>query len=118
MSINLPDDLDVSILTVIPKEPFFEWAKKLEDIDESDQELELDDLRNDTSAYVVPPIESIEDIAGALELCHKTIFENELYGWTQDTSLWPEDRGVDVFNEWFGVSIHSMAFDLTEAVEE
>lgn len=115
---QLPPDLDVSILTIFPKQPFFDWATQLDDLDESEQELELEDLSNDTSAYVVPPIESIEDIAMILQEAYAAMFENELNGWSQDRNLWPQDRTLEMFNEWFGVSIHSMAYDLTEAEEE
>ena len=104
--------LHISVLTIAPKQAFFDWAKSLENLDESEQELELDDLKNDTSAYVVPPIESVEDLQYILEENFLSMFRNELYGWNQDPDTWPEELSLDLFNEWFNVSLHSIAYDL------
>jgi len=118
LEINLPPDLDVSMLTICPKEPFFEWAKSLEEVDESELELELNDLKNDTSAYVVPPIESVADLQEIINSTYETMFNNELYGWSQDATKWPENRSVELFNDWFDLSVHSVAYDLIEDEEE
>jgi len=48
----------------------------------------------------------------------KTIFENELFGWCTDVSKWPDTSDFNLFNDWFGLSVHSMAFDLTGDKDE
>lgn len=113
MDITLPADLDISILTITPKQAFFDWAMNLDELDEEERELELEDMKNDTSAYVVSPIESLDDFQIVLEENYLNIFRNELFGWSQEPKTWPDEMSLDLFNEWFAVSLHSMTYDLT-----
>lgn len=113
MDITLPADLDISILTITPNQPFYDWAMQLSELDEEEKELELEDFKNDTSAFVVQPIESLDDFQFVLEENYLMIFRNELYGWSQDPEKWPKDITMEMFNDWFSVSLHSMTYDLT-----
>ncbi len=40
------------------------------------------------------------------------IFESELNGWFRDSDLWPEDRSVEIIDQWLRISLHSMLIDL------
>lgn len=113
MDITLPADLEISVLTITPKKPFYDWAMNLSDIDEDEKELDLEDFKNDTSAHIVPPIESVDDFQFVLQENYVMIFRNELFGWSQDPKTWPEELTMDLFNNWFDVSLHSMVYDLT-----
>ena len=39
------------------------------------------------------------------------LFEFQLSAWTEDESLWPADRDLKRFREWFRVDIHSVVVD-------
>ena len=40
------------------------------------------------------------------------IFESELNGWFRDPNLWPEDRSIEVIDQWLRIYLHSMLIDL------
>lgn len=42
---------------------------------------------------------------------YKALFENELYAWYIDDSLWPKKRSFKVFQEWFDIECHTMVED-------
>ena len=42
------------------------------------------------------------------------IFENELKNIYTDETLWPSDRTLKMFKEWFDVEYHSPVFDTVE----
>ena len=42
---------------------------------------------------------------------YEKIFEMELGSWCDDRSLWPQDRSLKTFWEWFDVEIHSLVID-------
>jgi len=43
------------------------------------------------------------------------IFEEELFSWIEDDSLWPAPRTFELFSEWIQVSYQSMVVDLNES---
>jgi len=42
---------------------------------------------------------------------YSKIFENELAGWSQDESEWPQIRSYRIFKEWFEIIPSLMVFD-------
>lgn len=42
---------------------------------------------------------------------YKVLFENQLYGWYVDESLWPKKRNFNVFQEWFDIECHTVIED-------
>jgi hypothetical protein len=83
--INLPT-INRFILVIEPTNVFLDWARKFPD---EDPKLTLDELLEDTSAYLIPQIDLDPD--SWLASNFKTIFEIELNDWCVDPSLWPKD---------------------------
>lgn len=94
-------------LEVIPKEPFLNWLNKLE-VELELQKTTLDTLIDDTYIYVIKLDSYEEEIEEYLEEHFSQIFKNELETWSLEVEKWPEDRSLEVFNEWFECKVHNM----------
>jgi hypothetical protein len=61
------------------------------------------------------PIPSrLPDLNRVLKKCFDSIFSEELAGWYNDPSVWPDRRTVKMFREWFEVEFASMITDLSD----
>ena len=102
-------EINRSLIVVKPKQPLLDWALSIDD----EGDLNVDNIRNDSSTYLIPQIEFSSDEMPILGWCVDFVFEQELYGWHTDETLWPKQRDLATFLEWFNVEFHSLVFDLT-----
>lgn len=98
-------------MVVKPKQPFLDWILS---VDEDDAHLELETLRKDSNAYLIPEWETDEEQTEILLWCADFVFEEELWAWYTDKDLWPIKRDAEMFNEWFDVEFHSLVFDVDD----
>lgn len=98
------------LMVVKPKQPFLDWARTLDDADQ----LELDDVREDCTAYLVPEFETDDDRIEILVWCAEFVFEEELRSWYTDEDVWPLIRDAETFLAWFDVEFHSLVYDLDD----
>lgn len=96
-----------SALVVIPKEPFKEWAELY---NEGTVES-LSEHVNEKHVYLIEFFykDNFRDI---LSQYYEEIFESELSTWNYIEDEWPKDRSIDMFLEWFDVSLTNDIFDL------
>lgn len=93
-------------ISVAPKQPMLDWTRPFripEDQHGTDDEHSL---------YLIP---TYDDAAGAMEHLqqhHEAIFAAELELWCQDRALWPRDRSLERFLEWFTLRFHPLVEDL------
>ena len=99
-----------SLMVVKPKQPFLDWLNSLDNDDEMN--LTLEELQNDSTAYLVPEYETPEDQAEIVVWSHNYVFEEELMAWYTFEEEWPPTRDLDTFLEWFEVEFHSTIMDL------
>jgi hypothetical protein len=52
------------------------------------------------------------DLEKDLKKFCKAIFEEQLDGWYRAKELWPQDRGITSFQQWFDYKFHTMPIDL------
>ena len=104
-------DINRCLVIVRPKQPFFDWVQSVD----YDGELTLEEIREDPTAYLVPEFEDDFEQAEVFAACYDLIFEAELESWYTDPELWPEDRDLEMFLQWFDVDFHSLIFDLVDA---
>ena len=97
------------------KQPYADWANSCDD---SPTKTSIDDLRDDCHTYLVPCWEDDDEFERTLRRAVRSIFENELAGWTIDESTWPKRRGYETFLKWFDVDRHSMVFELGDGFIE
>jgi len=96
-----------SVLIVSPKQPFLDWVNSL-----GDPTLNLDEIRQDPTAYLIPEVLSNADQSLILEELFAEIVAYELASWCLDEETWPQIESLGAFQQWFDVSFHSFAVDL------
>ena len=100
--------LNRGFITITPKKPFFDWSNTI------DSELQFS-IEDDIEPTVYLITEDFFDIEPLIEQHFKKIFKNELTAITEDEELWPTERNIDVFLEWFDINLGSMVFDLEKS---
>jgi hypothetical protein len=105
-------EINRSLMVVKPKQPYLDWARSVF----VDEGFQLDDIRDDTSAYLIPEFEFLTDRMEILSWCLDFVFEEELYAWCTDRTTWPNQRDLNTFLQWFDVEFHSIVSDLTPDV--
>ena len=104
-------ELDRSAIIVIPKQPLLDW---LHSIDPDGPRSTLSEMAEDPTVYLVRACESDRAFNDRLRKIFPAIFENELAAWFTDESLWPTDRTLKTFREWFDIRFHSMVFEASD----
>jgi len=74
--------------------------------------MTLEELREDSNAYLVPEYDSTEQAMRYIERNHKAIFGWELWSWYTDEAMWQEKLTPSVFWKWFDIEIYEMVIDL------
>ena len=101
-------EIDRSLMVVKPRQPFLDWVQSVD----YEEGLSLDHIREDSSAYLIPQYWENSEQAAILDRCYEVLFEAELESWYTDPELWPQERDLKMFLEWFEVEFHSVVFDL------
>ncbi len=104
-------EVNRSIAIVKPKLAFFDWLRGTPDWD---LELTLENLRVDCTALLIPEFNEPEDAINFIDDMYQDIFDSELASWCDDTALWPQQRTLQTFWEWFDIELHSMVIDVTD----
>ena len=102
------EDLNRSVLFVLPKEPFAAWARQ----DPEFANTTLASLREEGTAYLLPDVIASGDEEVLISEFWEDIFELELESWSTDQSAWPSKRTLAMFNEWFELRFSSLCIDL------
>ncbi len=105
--------VDRSVVIVKPKEPFLEWIRNLPG---SGIDITLEQLRADSTVYLIPDFDEIEDALEAIDHIYGKIFEAELAEWSEEEVTWPQERTLKHFWQWFDVTLHSLVIDAAEEV--
>ncbi len=104
--------IERSVAVIKPKEPFLEWINA--SFTDLPQELTMESIRIDCNSYLIPEIEEIEDGINYVDERFDDLFALELASWTDDESIWPKERNLKMFWEWFDVEIHPTTIDMVE----
>ena len=77
-------------------------------------EVTLEGVNEERTVYLVD--DKVGDDRQSLERWlrknYGELFELELEGWYTDPVLWPRDRSLKVFRQWFDVELHTVLIDL------
>ena len=101
-----------TLLFVVPKKPFFDWVKS---IDQASEPIPESDYR---SAYLIPDKFDETNYTTYLRKNFKTIFEEELVSEFTDSDLWPQKIDYKMFVSWFDVQACEMVYDLGKGLLE
>jgi hypothetical protein len=108
--------LDTNAALVLrPTMPFIKWVKSTTNGSEwADEILEVikEKSKQDGHTYLIPPLDSDEDLDRMLAQNAPDFLTNELTEWQVDPELWPPHLGEGLLRQWFTVSYSEMVFNL------
>jgi hypothetical protein len=104
--------VDRSVAVIKPKEPFHQW---LHAVPGNDMDLSLGSLRSDCTVIMLPEFVEPEEGVAYVDEIYEQLFKMELASWYEDEALWPAERSLKTFWEWFDVEIHSTVIDSVDA---
>lgn len=95
-------------MIVRPKKPFLDWVCAV-DYDNA-PEVTLDQM--DATLFLVPDYEDPADAEKVLKKVCEEILCREHEGWSADVDVWPKDRSLTVFKQWFDVQHYEVVEDV------
>lgn len=100
-----------SMVMLLPEQPFLDWIKAVDP--EPVPTLTLNDVRDDASVFLLPSevADTPENALRWVEKRWRSFFEFMLAEWFDD-SVWPADRSLAMFRDWFSIRFHSMVWDM------
>ena len=101
--------LNRSLVMLVPQMPFLEW---LNEADPTEEPLTAEDLREDSNVFLIPQFDDAVDSMKWIEERWSELFEHMLVEWMVDETMWPENRTLQMFRDWFEIEIHTMVWDL------
>ena len=93
-------------------QPFVDWIHTVEEQSGSKTRFTIDEVNREPHVYLLEHHEQWEANLAHVDEFKPTIFESELNGWFCDPELWPEDRSLEVIDQWLRIGLHSMLIDL------
>ena len=104
--------VDRMVALIRPKQAMLDWVNSLPD---NEFDLTLEQLCADCTCILVPEFGEIEDAINYIDDIYDRLFAMELVSWHEDEALWPKERSLKTFWEWFDVEIHSTLVDTVDA---
>lgn len=101
-------------LIITPKEPMYLWIKDIA----SDEAPSFEELVSESSCYLLEeptqdaPIDTLTE--QLINHHFQTIWKNELSVWDEYLDNAPANLTIDIFNQWFNVSLSGLTFDLAK----
>lgn len=93
------------------KEPFLSWLKAIQ---HADADMTAEDLNQACTALLIPDFDLDEDSRAYIYSHYQAIFENELESWVQDEAVFPTQRDLKMFEEWFDIEIYTTVLDTVD----
>lgn len=103
--------VDRALAVLKPKQAFVDWLNAVPD---NDVYLSLESIRSDCTSILIPEYNEPEEAINYIDEIYERLFELELSSWYEDRSLWPQDRSLKVFWEWFDVELSSILIDTVD----
>ena len=100
-------------VTLTAAQPYIDWTRQ-HDADTDRGMLTVERARLFGSAFLLPEFELEEDVQEWIEENAGWLFEFQLSNWTEDESIWPQDRDLKMFRSWFRIEIHSIVVDVAD----
>jgi hypothetical protein len=101
--------LNRQIVILKPKQPFLNWLNSF-----NNKNLSLEDIRSDCTVFLIPVFDSLKEVEKYIRSIFPDLFDMELGEWNVDELLWPKDRTIEMFREWFDIYFHSTIIDAVD----
>ena len=105
------DSVNRNLAILKLKEPFHSWLKAIQ---HPDGDLTAESLNQCCTALLIPDFALDEDSRAYIYSHYQAIFENELQSWSQDETLFPKQRDLKMFEEWFAIEIYTIVLDTVD----
>ncbi|OOP57279.1 MAG: hypothetical protein AYP45_03695 [Candidatus Brocadia carolinensis] len=92
-------------LVLKPRQPFHDWLLRVEPEEDFLGELKEGDV------YLLPGYEDVSQMQNWLKRNYDAIFTDQLNNWYTDETLWPQNRTMKMFKDWFEYSLFTMVLD-------
>lgn len=95
------------------RQPFIDWALQADP--NPPATLMLSDLADDNDGFLIPSnpaVDGIDDAIRWVEKRWRMFFEHMLADWLIDETLWPKQRTLKMFREWFAIEYCSIVWDV------
>lgn len=102
------------------KKPAVEWVNEADPV-VTDPGISIESANKDGTVYLIrtEDAESQEHIDKWVKLNYEALFESELDSWCTDDALWPKQRDLKLFKEWFDVEYFTLLHDtVSEQIED
>lgn len=94
------------------KQPAVEWINEADPCDD-DPGITIESVNQERTVYLIrdEDADTLDDVDDWIRTNYVALFESELDGWYTDEELWPGDRSITLFHEWFDVECHTVIVD-------
>lgn len=100
-------------LILKPRPAFLKWVNEADP--HPGNSVTMEDIQRDLTVYLIPDYDLEEAAAEFLKANFDFFFEDILWGYYRDESLWPQNRTYELFCRWFDYSVYSMVDDVVAA---
>ena len=94
------------------KEPAVKW---INDADPGcdDPGIKIESVNEERIVYLITDedADTRDLLRQWIETNYAALFESELAGWYTDENLWPGERNLKLFDEWFEIECHTVIED-------
>lgn len=94
-----------------PSNQFLQWLQNADPSDDLSH-LTLAQLQSNCTVLLVPEFSSPEEAMAYVGERFETLFSAELSSWFDDQALWPQNRDLTLFWQFFDLEIHDTVLDL------
>ena len=99
------------------KDPTVAWINAADPCDR-DRAITLEAANEERTVYLISDedADTVSTLDRWIRRNYRQLFESELEGWYTNPTLWPEDRSLYRFREWFDVQCHTVLVDTVGGV--
>jgi hypothetical protein len=101
-----------SAVIVKKQQPFIDWLLHY------DKETIIDEMVLEGDVYLLPDFETTDEMEKWMKKNFDSLFSDQLNGWYTDKAMWPQNRTLEMFKEWFSYNFYTMIWDTQEGFIE
>lgn len=97
------------------REPAVKWINDADPIDNS-LEITMLSANQDKTVYLIreKDADTPDNLDQWIKTNYKVLFDSELECWYTDERLWPNNRNLNLFYEWFEIECHTVIEDTVD----
>lgn len=97
-------------VVLFARQPFLDWLNETTSDDSFKWSIGM--INDEPPCYLIREHDSPEELERYLDQIKEPLFEEVLRSWVTDESTWPDERGPEVFDEWFDLHYTTVVQDV------